>query len=238
MPKSPLRLFMCFILLLIVSFQVQAANIADIDLLILTKKEEAIKEAIQRLEQELDVTPQNGELLWFMAKAKLYLGDQMENKLSIYEEGKTYADAAVEQSPNSPHSHYWQSVLIGRIGQTRGVLSSLSMVRPMKNALERVLDLDPDYADAHWVLSQLYQEAPGFPLSIGNKKLALEHAQKAVELDPLNLEYQLQLINALEHNGQKDAALELLTTFLKNPELLKEPTIKSQAETLLHKLNR
>lgn len=235
--NSAVRLVLLLSLVLMVSFQVTAATLGEIDNLIETKDVAKIREAIVLLEAELTKRPQDGDVLWMTAKAHLYLGDRTEDKLPVLEKGKTYSEAAIEQLPNSPHGYYFQSALIGRIGQTKGILNSLFMVRPMKNALDRVLELDPNYADAHWVLSQLYQEAPGFPLSIGNKKLALEHAQIALDLNQAKLEYQLQYINALQYNGKKAEALALLTDFLNKPELAKEPEIKEEADNLFKKLN-
>lgn len=226
-------------LIFVVSLQVVAAGVETIDAYILTKDAVKIKQAISLLEDSIQKNPSDGQTQWLMAKAHLYLGDQTdEGRLAIFEAGKSYAEAAVELLPESPHTHYWLSALIGRIGQTRGVLSSLFMVRPMKDALDRVLELDENYADAHWVLSQLYQEAPGFPLSIGNKKLALEHVTIAVNLDPNNVEYQLQLARALEYNNRNAEALAVVDDLLKMPALEKEPEIKADAQALQAKLGK
>jgi len=80
------------------------------------------------------------------------------------------------------------------------------------------------------VLSQLYQQAPGFPLSIGNKKQALENAQRAVELEPQNLEFQLQLARALDHNGKEKEARDLLQQIRSNPALKADPEILQEVE--------
>lgn len=226
-------------LVLVAATWVQAANLKDIDKLILTKDTVKIKQAISQLEDELREKPQNANTLWMMAKAYLYLGDRTKDgQLAVFEQGKAYADQAVEILPTSPHTHFWQSALIGRVGQTRGIFSSLFMVRPMKDALDRALELDQNYADAYWVLSQLYEQAPGFPLSIGNKKLALEHAKKAVELDPNYVEYQLQLVVVLNLNGQKDEATLLLTDLLTWPTLHQDPELHTEAKDFFAKLTR
>ena len=125
-----------------------------------------IEQAIDRLEGHLERNPKDGEALWLAAKAYLYLGDRLEEDvLETFEKGKEYAEAATEYLPESPHPHFWKASLIGRIGQTRGILSSLFMVRPMKDSLDKALELDDGYADAHWVLSQLYHQAPGLALA-------------------------------------------------------------------------
>lgn len=231
MAKRLVGMLLAAALLVLAGLPLQAAQLEQIDQLILTKDLAKIQEAAALLEERLEKNPEDGETLWLLSKAYLYLGDRTaDGKLEVFEKGKEYADRAVEVLPNSPHAHYWQSALIGRIGQTRGILSSLFMVRPMKDALDRVLELDENYAPAHWVLSQLYHQAPGFPLSIGSKKLALEHAQRAVALEPEDLEFQLQLAVALEYNGKKGEALELLEGLRSNPKLNSDPELAAQVE--------
>ncbi|HBN97562.1 MAG TPA: hypothetical protein DDZ66_14835 [Firmicutes bacterium] len=218
-----------FALVLSLCVQAYAADFEAIEELIHTKEVSKIQEAIDRLETHLEGKPEDGDALWLIAKAYLYLGDRLDDhKEETFETGKAYAESAVEFLPTSPHPYFWQASLTGRIGQTRGILSSLFMVRPMKDALDQALELDEDYADAHWALSQLYHQAPGFPLSIGNKKLALQHAERAVELDPKNLDYQIQLAVALEYNGRKGEAILILEDLLANPALRQEPELKTQ----------
>lgn len=232
LPRKPmLKLLILAALVLLCILPAHAGPYAEFDALIESKDVAKIRRAIEELEAILSRNPEDGEALWLAGKAYLYLGDRTEEgQLELFEQGKEYADRAVEILPASPHAHYWLSALIGRIGQTRGILSSLFMVRPMKEALDRTIELDPGYAAAYWVLSQLYQQAPGFPLSIGNKKLALENAQRAVELEPGNLEFQLQLARALDHNGDKDAARSLLQKIQADPELKKDPELMAEVE--------
>ena len=183
-----LQLVFTAVLTALLALPVHALDYAQVDALIISKDVAEIERAIEMLEEHLGQQPQDGEALWLAGKAYLYLGDRTDgDRLRVFEKGKEYTDKAVELVPDSPDAHYWLAALIGRIGQTRGILSSLFMVRPMKDALDRALELDENYAPAYWVLSQLYQQAPGFPLSIGNKKQALENAQRAVELEPQNL---------------------------------------------------
>lgn len=225
-------LLLVFTLVFALSNQASALDVQGIEDLIHSKEVSKIQEAIDRLESHLEQQPNDGEALWLAAKAYLYFGDRItDNKEEVYEKGKAYAEAATEHLPNSPHPHFWQASLMGRIGQTRGILSSLFMVRPMKDALERALELDEQYADAHWVLSQLYHQAPGFPVSIGSKKSALQYAERAVELDPDNLEYLLQLSVALEYNGRKNEAITILDDLLANPALQDDPELKKDVET-------
>src|SRR5690554_3595004 len=109
------RLFRILTLLLTLALMLgltaQAANLEDIDTLILTKDVAKIKHAIELLDKHLATNAQDGEALWLMAKAHLYLGDRTskdDGRLEVFEMGKDYADLSVELLPSSPHTYYWQ----------------------------------------------------------------------------------------------------------------------------------
>jgi Tfp pilus assembly protein PilF len=57
-------------------------------------------------------------------------------------------------------------------------------VQPIKKAMEKALNKDPNFASAHYVLGQLYMKAPGWPLSVGNLDKAKTEAALAVKLGP------------------------------------------------------
>lgn len=204
------------------------------DQLINTKQVDNIKKAITILD-DLLTNKLEKEALWVMAKAHLYLGDRSldSEKLAIYEAGKDYAEKAVESLPDCPHAYYWQATLIGRVGQTKGILNSLFMVRPLKESLDRVLELDEGYADAYFALSQLYLQAPGFPLSVGNKNKALETVEKAVELEPDNAEFNVQFARVLLAHRQNSEAADILKKALQSPEMDIDHLLKEEADELL-----
>ncbi|HHY09660.1 MAG TPA: hypothetical protein GX528_03745 [Firmicutes bacterium] len=228
-----------FLSALLLANSAAAASLKTIDSYIVTKEIPEIEKAISLLDDHLAANPADGEALWLMAKAHLYLGDEIEEgKLAVFEAGKEYAEQAIEILPESADAHYWLAALIGRAGQTRGILSSLFMVRPMKDALDRTLELDDTYADAYWVLSQLYHQAPGFPLSIGSKKHSLENAKIAVSFEPDNVEFLLQLAKSLDYNGEKEAAIATLNELLGLPGLKDEPKIEKEVREFLEELTK
>ena len=227
------------VLLILGHLPAWGGELDDIDALIMTYQVGGIREAITLLKNRINKKPSDGNALWLLAKAHHYLGDaKTKNKLATFESGKAYADRAVKLLPKSAHAHFWQAALTGRIGQTKGILNSLFMVRPFKNAMEHVLKLDKNYGDAYCALSQLYMEAPGPPLSIGNKKLALENAEKAVKTAPKNVTYLLQLAKALDHNGHKKEALQKVNELLRIPAIEKAPPIKKEARALQARLSK
>src|SRR5690554_83901 len=172
---------------------------------------ENIHRMIEIIEEKLASRSGDYELLWRAAQGYLFLGDHAgdsEERLHLYEKGKEYAEQATTVNEDGYEGFYLLGVLLGSTGLERGVMNSLFMVRPMKNALERCLEIDPENPRAYNPLAQLYWQAPGWPLSIGNINTALELAEKLVTLAP-NSVYNWYIYGNI--------ALEA-----KNPELAKE----------------
>ena len=88
------------------------------------------------------------------------------------------------------------------------------MAMPMRDELENAVQLDPNHVDALRVLSMLYNEAPGWPVSIGNKQKALEDVERAYALDPEDLGGWVQLARRRKHYGKAAAAKALLRRVL------------------------
>lgn len=116
------------------------------------------------------------------------------------------------------------------------MLNSLFMVKPLQETMELVLELDSNYADAHYALSNLYDQAPGWPLSIGNKNKALEHIEKALAIDPDNPEYKVQYATVLLSHKRRDEARTVLMEAFESPEMEIDEILRNDAEALLEKL--
>lgn len=133
---------------------------------------------------------QKAEIAWRLSRAILnyteseHLAGRLttEQALKAYEEGERYADMAINANPRSPDGYFWKSAQMGMWGQTRGVLDSLFKVAPMHENLRLALKQEPNYADAFYVLGELYEKAPGWPLSIGNIEYAVSLGRKACDL--------------------------------------------------------
>lgn len=109
-----------------------------------------------------------------------------ENKLFCYGEGVKFGEQGIEADADSLESNFWLAVNYGSFGQEKGIMQSLSSVAPIKNLAEKVVKLDESYyyGGAWRVLGRLYHKAPGFPISIGSTKKAVECLEKAVNLAP------------------------------------------------------
>ena len=130
---------------------------------------------------------EKAEFYWRMGETYLNMGDDLEDKgqddrrLACYEQGEEYADMAIAADPSNHVSYYIKSANIGRWGQTKGILSSLFKADDMRDALILGVRKKDDYADAWNVLSMLYAQVPGRPLSFGNISYSISLSRKAYD---------------------------------------------------------
>ena len=166
--------------------------------------------AIDLLAKFIEKEPGNYDALWRLARLHWYRGDRTpapkkgeENtRLLLFEKGRGYAEQAVKANDGGIDGHYWLAALIGNYGKERGVLKSLFLVPSMRKEIDRCLQIDNTYADAHYISALLLWEVPG--IAGGNKKKAQEEARLATVYDP----------NAIDHwmtygqyaSGNKDYA--------------------------------
>jgi tetratricopeptide (TPR) repeat protein len=131
-------------------------------------------------------------------------------------EGIDAARAALKLEPKSAAAHYYLGMNIGQVAQTK-TLGALSLVRQMESEWSMARDLDArvDYAGPDRNLGMLYRDAPGPPLSIGDRVSAVQHLMRAVELSPEYPENHLNLIESQIKWNQMSEADREYKKFLK-----------------------
>ncbi len=80
----------------------------------------------------------------------------------------------------------WDGITRSTYAGAAGGLGALKSIRHAKRSLERAIAIDPTVLSgaAHTSLGSLYYQAPGWPISFGDKKLAEQHLRLALELAP------------------------------------------------------
>jgi tetratricopeptide (TPR) repeat protein len=186
------------------------------------------KEARTKYEAALAAGEDAYEANWKLSRICYWIGDHTgakDLKKTILLAGVDYAKKAIELNPGKPDGHFWLGVNYGVYGEAKGILKSLSLVKPIKAAMNRVLELDPAYdrGGADRVLGRVYHEVPGF--AGGSEKTSLEHLLKAVEYGPrvgLNLLYLSDTYVSLNRVDDARKALETLLSMEPLPDLLPE----------------
>jgi tetratricopeptide (TPR) repeat protein len=165
---------------------------------------------------------------WRMARIEYWIGDHTGNngeKKRIFEQGIYHAKKAVQKDGNRPEGHYWLGINYGVYGEAKGILKSLSLVKPIKEEMNKVLALDPSFDDggADRVLGRVYHELPGF--AGGSKKKALEHLLKSREMGPqvgLTRIYLADTYLSLDEIEKARQELEFVLAMEPDPKLIPE----------------
>ncbi len=171
------------------------------------------QEALSKYREAVGKAENKFEVFWKLSRIFYYIGSRTESKKEkkiIFGQGIYYAKKAVELEPEKPDGHYWLGVNYGVYGETRGVLKSLSFVKPIKEAMNKVIELDRGYEDggADRVLGRVYFKVPGF--AGGSKKKSREHLLKSKELGPDDALTRCYLADTLLSLKEKDKAREEL----------------------------
>ncbi len=190
----------------------EEAVLKEIDRRYFHRHEEGnLESSIERLETLLKETPEDPALLWRLCRSLVRMGERKDSKKerkSFYKRAKDLAERSIELDPQEPDGHYWLGVAMGRHGESRGILRSLFMIKPLKREMKAVLELDPRHGGAHHVLGELYRQLPGF--AGGSKKKAVAELELAVEVDPDHTTHYPALAEAYLAVGKKKEAAAVL----------------------------
>lgn len=126
---------------------------------------------------------------WEWARACFDLGEFATNdtqRAVVAEEGIAAARRAIALKSGHPAGPYYLGMNLGQLARTKQ-LGALRLVKEMQEAFYRAQELEPrfDFAGSDRCLGLLYRDAPGWPISVGNRTLAQQHLQRALELAPL-----------------------------------------------------
>lgn len=183
--------------------------------------------AIDLYKEALKIDPKNEAALWKLSRSFRWKGDiaaSSAEKLDHYKEGERWAKRAIEADPRSIGGHLMLGIAYGRIGETQGVMKSLSLISPIKKEMNAVLERDPSNDVAHHVLGVLYRKVPG--LMGGSIKKSIEELQEAVRLNPASTPSYLDLAKSYLEKGEENQAREALEKLL----LIDHPSDRVQSK--------
>jgi len=148
---------------------------------------ETAVQALELYQQALGGDSSKYEAYWKIARVQYYIGQHTpgkKDKQRIFSQAVYSAQKAIELEPEKPDGHYWLGVNHGVFGEAKGVLKSLSLVKPIKAAMNKVIELDRAYGDGgpDRVLGRVYFKLPG--MAGGDKEKSLEHLLKSIEYGP------------------------------------------------------
>lgn len=190
--KQKLTTLMILVLLLIATPLFAQTPLEQADALYWADRYEEAKEFLSNELVKSTNSEMRSELLWRLSRATLAIGDELKADgasdqllFATFEEGQEYAEKAISEKPIA-RAYTYRASNIGRWGETKGPLNSLSKAKPMRDDFTYVIDtLDVmDDTIAWYVLGQLYFKLPGWPLSFGDINTAISYTRMAIDTIP------------------------------------------------------
>ena len=165
--------------------------------------ERAHAEAVERARRQTN----DATAAWELGRAAFDLAEFATNnsqRAPLAEQGIAACRRATALASNSAPAQYYLALNCGQLARVK-LFSALGLLDQMEAAFLRAIEIDPryDFAGAHRALGILYRDAPGWPTSLGSKKKARFHLEKAVELHPEYPGNRLNLLDSLLGWGEK-----------------------------------
>lgn len=98
--------------------------------------------------------------------------------------------AATAALPQCAAVWIWDGITRSTYAGAAGGLGALKSIRHAKRSLQQAIAIDATALSgaAHTSLGSLYYQAPGWPISFGDKKLAEQHLRLALEMAPNDID--------------------------------------------------
>jgi tetratricopeptide (TPR) repeat protein len=200
---------------------------------------ESARRAAGIWQQALASDPRNFEAAWKLARADYWLGghaDERERR-GFFETGMDAARKAIAAQPTRPEGQFWLAANMGALAESYGLRLGIKYRKPIKEALETVLRIDPGFQDgsADRALGRWYFKVPGF--FGGSRKAAEAHLRASLKYNPQSTASHFFLAEVLLGDGRKAEGRAELQKVLEaplNPDFTPEDQeFKAKARALL-----
>jgi tetratricopeptide (TPR) repeat protein len=163
--------------------------------------------------------PKEFEAAWKLARAEYWLGGHApeETRRKHLEDGIEAARSAIAAQPSRPEGHFWLAANMGALAESHGLRAGIKYRKPVKEALETVLKIDPGFqqGSADRALGRWYFKVPG--LFGGSNEKSVEHLRKSLTYNPQSTASLYFLAETLADIGRKDEARQTLQKLLDGP---------------------
>lgn len=201
-----------------------ASSAKDWDMHPPVTSETKARELYEATQKTWQANPKSAETSVLFARACFDLGEfitHKSTKADLAKEGIAAAEASLAIEPKSAHARFYLGMNHGQLARTK-TLGALAEVKHIESNLLKGIEIDETFQNAcnHLYIGILYKNAPGWPASVGSRKKARHHFERAVALAPNYPYNHLRLIEALiEWNDDNDATKAYATFKRMLPEL-------------------
>src|SRR3954471_336031 len=172
------------------------------------------RQAVDIWSAAIAADPRDFDAAWKLARAEYWLGGHgpdVERRKEL-ERGIEAGRKAAATQPTRPEGHFWIAANMGALAESFGLRQGIKYRKPIKEALETVLRLDPGFqqGSADRALGRWYFKVPG--LFGGSNKEAEAHLRRALTYNRSNTVTHYFLAEVLLDEGRKDEARSVLQT--------------------------
>jgi len=144
-------------------------------------------------------------------------------------------EEAVELAPDDPGTHFEVARALGRAAQYRGVLASLNLAARVADALDLVLEMDPDHAAAWHAHALYHHEVPW--IAGGRAGRVVPSFERAIELEPDEISHRVGLAGVLiDREAYDEAARQLDVALSLTPRTYLDERDLAEARALVDRL--
>jgi tetratricopeptide (TPR) repeat protein len=188
--------------------------------------------------------PADVDAAWKLARACYWLGRHVpdDEVRAQFERGIAAARLVEAHAPNRPEGPFWRAANMAGLAETQGLRAGLKYRTPIREALEKVLAMDPAFqqGSADRALGRWYYKVPG--LFGGDMRKSEAHLRNALTYNPdsiISLLFLAETLVELDRRADARAALQKALDTPPDPEWLPEDArFKVQARDLLARLSR
>lgn len=167
------------------------------------------EDAVARYDEAIATDASNAAAYRQRARAQVYWADDLPSgeddaKQRLYDLAIADAERAVALAPDDPGTHFEVARALGRAAQYRGVLASLNLAARVSDALDLVLEMDPEHAAAWHALALYHHEVPW--IAGGRAGRVVPSFERAIELEPDEISHRVGLAGVLIDRERYDEA--------------------------------
>lgn len=186
-----------------------------------------LRAAIKTIATVRDPDNRNYQVEWTFAKYNYFLGkfspNEDEAEASL-EQGRDAGKIASRVDPQKPDGHFWYAANLGELSKRSPITVGLAAVDDIKEAMNKVIELQPDYQGAS-AYDALAQVELATRLKGGDAQKAVVYLEKGLQMAPENTNIRLHLGEAylaVKRDADARKQLDLLVQMKPNPEYMPE----------------
>ena len=208
-----------------------SAAITESDVLFKQRQQDIgkLRDAISTLAKLRTSDKRNFDVEWRFARCSYFLGEQSRDKKeseASFTAGRDAGKIAANLAPDKPDGHFWYGANLAELADLSPVTVGLTSVKDIQAAMNRVIEIQPDYekATAYDVLAQIELESH---MTGGTPEKAAELLEKALTIEKNNVDLHLHLAKAylqLKRDADAKRELEAVVKMKPDPEYESEDT--------------